>query len=119
MITVIIDEMGDMMAPSLSKQRQYGFVYTFYGGTQTLLMGQHSFFETNQSHAGGVLNRFQETGTNDHIMCVLCGRLTPEQKEIARSKSDFNTQDSLCWLNWLILTAKHYTYKDVMPPHDC
>ena len=116
--TVIIDEIDDMMAASLSVQRPYGFVFSYYGGAQKSLMGHYSFFEMNQSHAGGVINHFRKTGANDHIICVLCGRLTPNKKERARSKAAFDTEKFLYMLNWFISTAKHYAYKDVTPPHN-
>ena len=35
--TVIIDEIDDMMAASLSVQRPYGFVFSYYGGAQKSL----------------------------------------------------------------------------------
>jgi hypothetical protein len=43
------------------------------------------FFSVDQSHAGGVLNKYRNIkNIAKNIFVVLCGRMTPEQKKIVQ-----------------------------------
>ena len=74
------------MCASLSRQLPYAYVYVFYGGAQKSLMGQYSIFEMDQTHVGGVLNHFQGTGANEHIICLLYGGMTQPKKLLGTIK---------------------------------
>ena len=113
------ESFNDAMRVALSLQRPYGFIFAFTGGAQQSIMGQYSFFETNQELMGSTVNRYRQSGANDHILIVLAGRFTPQQKEIARSQVSLDTGLYIDILTWLIKTAKHKGFKDVLPPENC
>jgi hypothetical protein len=46
----------------------------------------------DQNKIGGVINQFNKSGFGEHIYCVLCGRMTPDQKKMVRECSTINTQ---------------------------
>ena len=73
----------------------------------------------NQSHIGGVVNHYRSTGANDHILCALCGRFTPSQREIARKKAKLDTGLYVDLMSWFILVSGHFGYKDLTPPEQC
>ena len=68
-------------------------------------MGHYQFFEMDQSRIGGVMHHFNSTGIGRNIFCVLCGRMTPSQKnkKVAREQAHLDTQ-------W---------YEGVPIPEDC
>ncbi len=83
---------SDIMCTAIAHQRPYGFIFAFMGSAHQSLMGQFSFFEMDQLHIGGVINHYQSTGANDHILCVLAGCFMPKQKEIAHRQSELDTK---------------------------
>ena len=100
----------DVMCAAISCQRPYGYVFAFSGGAHKSIVGHFSFFEMNQSHVSNVLNHFAETGANLNILCALCGKMTPRQKEIATQKAELNVGTYLDLMNWFISIAKHPAY---------
>lgn len=110
-------DINEMMCAAVSRQRPYGYIFAWSGGAHTSLMGNVSFFEMNQTHAGGVINYFRSRGANDHILCALCGRMTPKQKEIARNMSKLDTVLYLGLLNFFIRNS--VAFADVTSPEDC
>ena len=110
---------SDVMSAAVSRQRPYGYVFAFNGGAQKSLMGQYHFFETDQETVGSVVNYFRSTGANAHILCALCGRFTPKQREIARTECQLDTDEYIALITWLIQVAKHHGYIGLLPPEDC
>jgi hypothetical protein len=46
----------------------------------------------DQNRLGGVMNHLNQADIGEHIYRVLCGRMTPDQKQIVRKRSRINTQ---------------------------
>ena len=80
----------EVLGASLSLHRPYGCLYTWSGGKHTAVHGNHSFFDTDQSHIGGVINQFNSAKANAHIKCVIAGRMTPSQKRLPKHELQFN-----------------------------
>ena len=85
---VLTDTLKAMVAPL----RPYGCVFAYSGGAQKSLRGNYQFFEMDQNRLGGVMNHLNQSGIGEHIYCVLCGRMTPDQKQIVRKRSRIDTQ---------------------------
>jgi YHS domain-containing protein len=95
-------------------------VFSYVGGSQKSIKGHFSIFGVDQSHVGGVLNKYNSMGnTNKNIFVVLCGRMTPQQKRIVRRQAEMNTEFFLDLLTWLVKESGHPAYKDVVPPDEC
>ena len=109
-------DISDIISAALSIQRPFGYVFAYYGGAHQSIKGQVSFFEMDQSHIGGVVNHFRSKSALQHILCTICGRMTKDQKKLARSWSVLNTELYLALLNFLI--ENHEGYSDVTPPDD-
>ncbi len=62
--------------------RPYGCVFSYSGGSQKSIKGNYQFFEMDQYILGAVVNHLNQAGIGEHIYCVLCGRMTPDQKQI-------------------------------------
>jgi hypothetical protein len=113
------DERSSICA-AISTNRQFGYVFSYVGGSQKSIKGHFSIFGVDQSHVGGVLNKYNSMGnTNKNIFVVLCGRMTPQQKRIVRRQAEMNTEFFLDLLTWFVKESGHPAYKDVVPPDEC
>ncbi len=46
----------------------------------------------DQNKIGGVINQLNKSGFGEHIYCVLCGRMTLDQKKMFKECSTLDTQ---------------------------
>ena len=116
--------LDDLICAAISPVRPYGYVHAYQGGSQKSITGHFSFFSVDQSHVGGVLNKYRSVGNNKiqpskNIFVVLCGRMTPNQKKIIKQKSEMDTKVFLHLLNWFVRVSGHSGFKDVTPPDEC
>ena len=112
--------MTDVMCAAISTQRPFGWVFSYMADAQQSIKGQFSFFETDQNHIGSVMNSFAQTGVNDDIICVVCGRMTSKQRRIIEeSHCRLNPKAYCDIMRWFIEDAKHPAYKNITPPNDC
>ena len=56
----------------------------------------------------------RQRGVNKDVFVMLCGRMTPTQRELAKRKCKLDSEKYMKLLNWLI--QNHPSYKDVIPP---
>jgi hypothetical protein len=76
------DELTDTLKVMVAPLRPYGCVFAYSESAQKSLRGNYQFFEMDQNRLGRVLNQLNQAGIGEHIYCVLCGRMTPDQKQI-------------------------------------
>ncbi len=81
------DELTDIPKAMVVPLRPYKCVFAYSGGAQKYLRGNYQFFEMDQNRLGGVINQLNQGVIGEHIYCVLCGRMTPDQKQIVRKRS--------------------------------
>lgn len=75
----------DIFCAAISPVRPFGYVHAYSGGKQKSIKGHFSFFSVDQSHVGGVLNKYRNIKNSaKNIFVVLCGRMTPDQKKIVQ-----------------------------------
>ena len=78
-------DFDDIFCAAISPVRPFGYVHAYTGGSQKCITGHFSFFSVDQSHVGGVLNKYQNIkNVAKNIFIVLCGRMTPDQKRIVQ-----------------------------------
>jgi hypothetical protein len=85
-------ELTDLVKAMAAPIRPYGCVFAFSGGAQKSLQGNYQFFEMDHNCLGGKMNQLNQQGIGEHIYCVLCGRMTPDQKQIVCKQSKVDTQ---------------------------
>lgn len=115
---------NEILCNTISTIRPWGFVQAWTGGKSTSLKGHLSLFSVDQSHVGGVFNKYKNSGNSEkqpskNVFVVLCGRFTPNQKNIIRKQAKLNTDVFVNLLNWFIKTSGHQAYEDVTPPDQC
>ena len=74
-------ELTDTLKAMVAPLRPYGCVFAYSGGAQKSLRGNYQIFEMDQNRLGGVMNHLNQAGIGEHIYCVLCGRMTPDQNK--------------------------------------
>ena len=112
-------ELTDLLKAMAAPIRPYGCVFAFSGGAQKSLRGNYQFFEMDHNRLGGVMNQLNQQGNSEHIYCVLCGRMTPDQKHIVRTRAKVDTQLFIDVMTWFIKESGHPGYKETLIPQDC
>jgi len=112
-------ELTDLVKAMAAPIRPYGCVFAYSGGAQKSLRGNYQFFEMDHNRLGGVMNRLNQQGISEHIYCVLCGRMTPDQKQIVRTRAKVDTQLFIDVMTWFIKESGHPGYKETLIPQNC
>ena len=112
-------ELTDVLKAMLAPVRMYGYVFAYSGGSQKSIKGNFQFFEMDQNKLGAVMTQLSQAGIGEHIYVVLCGRMTPEQKHIVRTRSVINTQLFLDILTWFVSKSGHKGYENTILPEKC
>jgi hypothetical protein len=99
--------------------RPYGTVFAFFGGAQQSIRGNYQYFEMDQNCLGGVMNQLNQADLGKHIYCVLCRRMTPNQKQIVQKRSKVDTQLFIDVMTWFIQKSGHPGYDKTLIPEDC
>ncbi len=107
---MVDDEVTDILKAMAAPLRPYGCVFAYLGGAQKSLRGNYQFFEMDQNRLGGVINYLNQAGIGEHIYCVLCGRMTPDQKQIVRKRSSIDTQLYIDIISWFVKESGHPGY---------
>jgi hypothetical protein len=113
------DELTDTLKAMVAPLRPFGCVFAYSGGAQKSLRGNYQFFEMDQNRLGGVMNQLNQAGIGEHIYCTLCGRMTPDQKQIVRKRSRVDTQLYIDILTWFVKEPTHPGYLNTSVPEDC
>ena len=53
------NDFDDIISAAIAPTRPFGYVHAYSGGKQKCIKGHFSFFSVDQSHVGGVLNKYR------------------------------------------------------------
>ena len=113
------NELTDILKAMMAPVRMYGYVFAYSGGSQKSIQGNFQFFEMDQNKIGAVMTHLNQAGIGEHIYVVLCGRMTPEQKQIVRTKAIVNTRLFIDILTWFVTKSGHKGYENITIPEKC
>eukprot|EP00986_Skeletonema_menzelii_P013820 scaffold8448_cov188-Skeletonema_menzelii.AAC.1 len=113
------EEITEEMCALLSPVRPFAYIFAYSAGAHKAIRGHFSFFEVDLTHTGAAMNHFLKTGANPLVYAILCGRMTPKQKEIVKKRVRLDTSTMTKLLEWFVRESGHTGYKDVTPPTDC
>ncbi len=65
------------------------------------------------------MNQLNQAGIGEHVYCVLCGRMTPDQKQIVCKRFRVDTQLYIDILSWFVKESCHPGYLNTYIPEDC
>ena len=66
-----------------------------------------------------MLNHLNQAGIDEHIYCVLCGRMTPDQKQIVHRRTVVDTQLFIDILTWFVTESEHPGYQNTTILEEC
>jgi hypothetical protein len=72
-----------------------------------------------QNRIGGVTYQLNKSGFGEHIYCVLCGRMTPDQKRIVRERFKVDTQLFIAIMTWFVEQSGHPGFSNTAIPNKC
>ena len=113
------EDITEQMSALVARVRPFAYLFAYTAGAHKAIRGHFSFFEVDLDHTGSVMNHFLSTGANPLVYVVLCGRMTPTQKEIVRNKALADTKELMKLLEWFINESGHQAYEGVTPPTEC
>ena len=113
------NELTDLLKAMLAPVRPYGCVFPYSGGSQKSITGNYQFFEIDQNRLGAVINHLYQADISKHIYPVLCGRMTPDQKQIVRRRAVVNTQLLVDILTWFVKESGHPGFQNTTVPEEC
>ena len=96
----ITQQMSSLLAPV----RPFAYIFAYTAGAHKAIRGHFSFFEVDLTHTGSVMNHFVKTGANPLVYVVLCGRMTPKQKQIVKDRAKLDTRSVGIVLSNIALT---------------
>ena len=108
---IVDDHLTPLVCAAIAPVRPHAYILAYNGGRHQSIKGNFQFFEANQSKVTGALNKVQSLGTSSNIYVVLCGPMTPSQKNIVRNKREINTNFYLHLVRWF--KAHHPGFRDV------
>jgi hypothetical protein len=111
--------MTDLLKAMLAPDRPYGCVFAYSGGSQKSITGDYHFFEMDQNRLGAVINNLNQVDIGEHIYCVLCGRMTPDKKQIVHRRAVVDTQLFIEILTWFVKECGHPGYQTTTIPEEC
>ena len=117
--TIELSELTDLLKTMLAPVRPYGCVFSYSGGSQKSIKENYQFFEMDQNRLGAVVNHLNQAGIGEHIYCVLCGRMTLDQKQIVRRRAVVDTKLFIDLLTWFVNESGHPGYQNITIPEEC
>ena len=88
------------------------------GDLKKSIKGNYQFFIMDQNRLGAVINHLNQAGIGEHIYCVLCGRMTPDQKQIVRRRAVVDTQLFIDILTWFVKESGHQGNQETIVPEE-
>ncbi len=112
-------ELTNLLKAMMAPVRPYGLIFSYTGGAQKALRGNYQIFEMDQNRIGGVIHQLNKSGIREYIYCVLCGRMTVDEKRIIREWSTLDTQLFIDIMTWFVQQSGHPGFKDTSIPEEC
>jgi hypothetical protein len=112
------EEITDILAAMIAPVRPFMHIVSYSGGQHRTIKGSVTFFQNNVAHTGAVLQNYLRTGANPNVYCVMCGRFTPEQREIVRRKMMLNITVFKELVKWYIEESRHPAFAGLDPEMD-
>jgi hypothetical protein len=68
---------------------------------------------------GAVINYLNQADIGEHIYCVFCVRMAPDQKQIVCRRAVVDTQLFIGILTWFVEESGHPGFQNTTVPEEC
>ena len=114
---VIDGEINDILSAALARVRIFANFYSYSAGAHKAIKGHHVFFVNDPEYVGNSFDLMLRSGVQPDIYVMICGRVTPGQREIIRRRCSINAENYMSILLWLI--QNHPSYGGMNLPLTC
>ena len=114
---IIDGDINEMLAAAIGKIRLFANVFSYTAGAHTAIKGNHVFFINDPEHVGATFEWMIKSGSAPEIYVMICGRVTPNQRELIRRRCTININEYKAIMNWLI--DHHPSYSEMERPQSC
>jgi hypothetical protein len=109
------EDITDILVAMIAPVRPFMHIVSYEAGQHRTIRGNVTFFQNNVVHTGSVLQNYFRTGANPNVYCVMCGRFTPEQREIVKRKMMLNITVFKKLVKWYIEESGHPAFDGLNP----
>ena len=109
------EEITDVLAAMIAPVRPFIHVVSYSAGQSKTMKGTVTFFQNELTHTGSVLQHYLETGANSNVYCVMCGRFTPNQREIVAKRMKLDIDVFQRVVKWFIEKSGHRAFANLNP----
>ena len=95
-------DLTDVELALLTPVKTYGYCFTYTGGKQRNLKGNLTYYKVRQESIARAIMHFDVLNLSQNVVVLLNGKLTPDQKQKAKSKNKVRTEFLLTALSWLV-----------------
>jgi len=95
-------ELTEVELAVLTPVRTHGCCFSYTGGVSKQLKGSLSYFKRKIPSIVNSVAQLDVVGLQKDIIVVLCGTMTPEQREAARAKNQLRVEKVLEAMKWLM-----------------
>ena len=113
------DDLKETLRAMLAPTRTHGYVMAFTGGKHKSIMGHYQFFEMDQTRLGGAMNHIRHNQKRQNVFCMLSGRMTPQQKTLAKLRCEVDTSLYNALSTWFIEKSGHRGFAKIPIPEQC
>jgi hypothetical protein len=104
----ILSRLTDIELAFLTPVKTHGYCISYTGGLQKQLKGTLLYYKVQHNSIARAAAHFDVLGMSDNIVVLLYGKMTPSQRERARSKNKLRTHYILEALEWLCKNNKEW-----------
>ena len=114
---IVGHDIDDILASSVAKVRIFANVFSYSAGAHKTIKGHHVFFIHDPEHVGASFEYMLQSGSSPDMYVMICGRVTPAQRDIIKRRVSINVDEYKAILNWLI--DNHPSYNGMHRPESC
>lgn len=110
----LLKSLNEVELALLSTVRTTCQTWIFFGGAHRQIQGWHTFYENSPGSIIGHVQNLASAGVAGHLLFVLCGPFTSDQKALLRKQTFVNVEKLIEAFTWL--KCNNFIYADIEIP---
>jgi len=105
--------LSDIELALITPVKTHGYCFSYTGGKQKQLKGSLSYYKVKIDSIVRAVAHFEAVGLNEHVVVVLYGQMTSEQKTKAQNKNQIDTGKVLTAVRWLLANNAQWRQSNI------
>jgi len=106
-------ELTEVELAMLTPVKTHGYCFSYTGGKNKQLKGSLSYYKVAMESIARAAAHFDVLKMHENIVVLLHGKMTAQQKAIARKKNQIRVKKVLVALKWLVKNHEEWKQKDI------